>query len=138
MEFLRKAVKVGNSSGVILPKKLLGSEVKITVIKRSVEIKKQAVKLLEKYFEDIVGIYIISKNPVGIIAVSKKLKIIIRKQGIKISVVPISRIKKDMNNKQSLRQKIISCETILNPVFLDELKKEGKRTNPVSLKSLES
>ena len=41
MEFLRKAVKVGNSSGVILPKKLLGSEVKVIVVNSPINIKKE-------------------------------------------------------------------------------------------------
>ena len=41
MPLLRKAVKVGNSAGVILPKSLLGSEVKITVKNRPLNIKKE-------------------------------------------------------------------------------------------------
>ena len=50
MEFLRKTVKVGNSSGVILPRKLLGSEVRVIVVKRPVNIKRDIknLKLKEK------------------------------------------------------------------------------------------
>ncbi len=122
MEFLRKAVKVGNSAGVILPKKLLGSEVKVTVMKRPVNIKMEVIKLTNQYFSDISGIYIISKKPIEVIAVTSKQKKIIKSGKIKISLVPLSLIKKDLKLKPELKQKIVKAEVILNPSLLKKLK----------------
>jgi hypothetical protein len=124
MILLRKAKKLGNSAGVLLPKKLLGSEVKISVLKRPVNIKKETLKLLGPYFENLRGIYITNKNPIEVLAVSLNVKEIIKNEKIKISVVPFSVVKRDIKTKQALRAKLIRAEIILNKALLSEMKKE--------------
>lgn len=124
MELIRKTRKVGNSAGVLLPKSLLGSEVKITVVKMPVNIKKEVLKALENHLQDLRGIYIINENPVEVIAVSSKLKSIINSESIKISIVPFSIIKRDLKTKQTLKEKISKAKAILNHSLLLELKKE--------------
>jgi ribosomal protein S17E len=123
MEFQRKAIKVGNSAGVLLPKKLLGAEVKVVILTRPVNIKRKAMKLLSEYFEDIKGIYILSKNPVEILAISSSVKKIIQENKIKISVIPLSIIKKDLKKKE-LQEKLNKSEPILNKSLLSDLKRK--------------
>jgi len=124
MEFLKKATKVGNSAGVLLPKKLLGSEVKITVINRPINIRKEVIKLLEQYFIDLIGIYILNKKPIEILAISTNLRKIITDGKLKISIIPISIIKRDIKTKPKLKAKLIRAEPILNKSLLFELKKQ--------------
>lgn len=125
MELIRKTVKVGNSAGVILPKILLGSEVKITVVKRPLDIKREALKLLDSYFPDLMGIYIINENPIEVLAVSCITKELINNEKIKLSIVPLSIIKKDIV-KPALREKLSKAKVILNRSLLAELRKEIK------------
>ncbi len=121
MEFIKKAVKVGNSAGVILPKKLLGSEVKIKVIRLPVNIKEESLKLLKEFLPDIRGVYILNKNPAEVLAISKKIKKIIKSK-IKLSIIPFSIIKRDIENPE-LKQKLMKAETIINYSLLAELKR---------------
>jgi len=124
MELIRKAVRVGNSSGVILPKKLLGSEVKIIVVNKPLDVKKEVLKMVDNYLYDVSGIYIINKKPIEVLAISASTRETISRENIKVSIVPISVIKKDLNLNQKLKQKIILAETILNKSLLSELKKQ--------------
>lgn len=117
--FIRKAVKIGNSSGVILPKRILGSEVKVIVINRPVNVKKEILKLLENKLVDILGIYIISKKPVEVIAISSAIKEVIEENKIKISLIPLEDIKTNL----ILRKKLFQSEIIMNKHLLLELKK---------------
>ena len=124
MEFLRKAVRVGNSAGIILPKRLLGSEVKITVVKRPVDIKKEVLRALYEHLEDLQGVYVINLDPGEILAVSSKTKAIITKKNLKITLIPLEIIKKDIKSKKELRDKLKKAKSILNNLLLLKLKKE--------------
>ncbi len=127
-EFTKKAIKVGNSAGVLLPKAFLGSEVKIQVMEKPLDIKKDALEILEKYFEDILGIYLTNKTgkEVEILAVSGRLKKILHAGKYKISIVPLKLIKRDLKTQPRLKQKIIQAKTILNRALLFDLGKNLK------------
>lgn len=124
MEFIRKTIKVGNSAGVILPKTLLGSEVKIIVVKRPVNIKKEVLSLLSEFLKDLRGIYILNEKPIEILAVSSRTKTIIENEKMKISIVPYSIVKRDIKTKINLKEKLLAAKTILNESLLSELKRE--------------
>jgi len=124
MEFLKKTIRVGNSAGVLLPKKLLGSEVKITVINRPINIRKEVIKLLKQHFADLRGIYILNKEPPEVLAISSNLKKIIKKGKLRIIIIPFALIKKDIKTKPELKAKLSRAETIFNKALLFELKKE--------------
>jgi len=126
MALIRKAKKLGNSAGVLLPKKLLGSDVKIVVVKRPLNIKKETFKLLSQYFPDILGIYITNKSPVEILAASYNIHETINSDKVKINIVPLTIIKRDIKTKQALKQKLAKAETIFNRHLLIELKKQIK------------
>jgi len=126
MEFIRIAKKLGNSSGVILPKKLLGAEVKITVVNMSLNIKKEVLKLIENYTEDILGIYLLSRKPIEVLVISGNIKKIIETEKMKLIFVPLAIIKKDIKENLKLRSRILQAETIFNKFLLAELRKEIK------------
>ncbi len=123
--FMKKAIKVGNSAGVLLPKKFLGSDVRVIILKRPPHIRKDAVNILEPYLENILGIYIIniSEKNIDLIAVSTNIQEIIHKGRYKISIVPISKIKKDLKTQKTLQEKIKQAKPVLNKPLLLELRK---------------
>lgn len=121
MDFIRKTVRFGNSAGVILPKRLLGSEVKVTVVKRPFDIKKEVLKLLDSYLSDIIGIYVLSETPLEVLAVSSRVKDILNNETIKLSIVPLSVIKRDIRTQTKLKEKIMKAKTILNVSMLKAL-----------------
>ncbi len=122
MEFLRKAVRVGNSSGVILPKKLLGSEVKVIVINKPLNIKKETFKIINNYLPDIQGIYVTKEKPAEVLAISSSIKKVIETDKLKVNIVPLYIIKKDLK-KPALREKLKKAKVILNKSLLFDLRK---------------
>ena len=124
MEFIKKTIKLGNSSGVLLPKKLLGSEVKITVVKRPVNIRKEIMKAVSQYLPDILGIYVIDQKPIEAIVVSSNIRKILEKENMKIIFVPWPIIKKDIRTNLNLRKKLLNAKIILNKALISKLKSE--------------
>ncbi|MBI2628635.1 hypothetical protein HYW74_00965 [Candidatus Pacearchaeota archaeon] len=61
-EFYRRAIKVGNSAGILLPKSLLGAEVVVRIVHPPLNTKKDVMKMLENVMEEIRGIYIITET----------------------------------------------------------------------------
>ena len=123
MALIRKAKKLGNSAGVLLPKKLLGSDVRITVINRPINIKKQTLKIISKDLEEILGVYIVNKDPIEVIAISNNIRKITSSEKIKVTFIPINLIKNDLKKRKDLKQKFKDAETIINNSLLNELRK---------------
>ena len=65
MELIKNAISWGNSAGVLLPKEWKGKEVKVVLIDRSLQIKKEVFDILSNYSEDILGIYLIGSYARG-------------------------------------------------------------------------
>ena len=118
MELIRKTRKLGNSSGVLLPKKWLGYEVKISIIKRPLNIRKITFKLLENILSDIQGIYFISEKPAEVLAISNSIKKILFYKGLKLLIVPFEQIKKDIQTKPDLKSKLEKSKIIMNKNIL--------------------
>lgn len=59
VQLTKQTIKVGNSSGVLLPKDWLGSEVTVILKKEQLDIKKDILKLLTPHFKKVLGIYIV-------------------------------------------------------------------------------
>ena len=72
--------------------------------------------------DELAGVYILDKNPIEILAVSSGLKKFLEKDRIKIRIIPLSIIKKDIKNP-ALKKKLDKAEIILNKSLLDELRK---------------
>lgn len=122
--FLRKTKKVGNSCGVILPKYLLGADVRITVVKPPINIKRDITNILEPILEDLIGIYLIAleKRKAEILAVSTKINKHIEKGDYRIDIVPLNHLKKLLKQKKILAEKLNNAKVIINKKLLVELK----------------
>ena len=123
--FFRKAIKVGNSSGILLPRALLGSDVVVTVINRPLNIKKDVLSILEPVIEDIIGVYLIKSGnkKAEVLAVSSATDNLIEKGRYKIDIVPIKLLEKSLKDKKPIQDKIKNATPILNKQLLISLKK---------------
>ncbi|MEM3405883.1 MAG: DUF2080 family transposase-associated protein [Candidatus Pacearchaeota archaeon] len=121
MEFIKRTIKVGNSAGVLLPKKLLGAEVKIIVLKKPIDYKKIIFKFINPYLEEVKAICLTQKNPLNFIVITLKIKKIIKNSQIRINFVPESIFLKDFKEKNILREKIKKSLIILNKDFFNNL-----------------
>ncbi|MEA3329687.1 MAG: hypothetical protein U9Q06_03005 [Nanoarchaeota archaeon] len=124
-KFLRKTKKLGNSCGVLLPKYLLGADVRILVVSPPMNIEKDVPKILSGFLKDIIGIYLISKTEktAEILAISTNIREQIKKGKYKIDIVPLSVIKSSLKLKQTV-EKIKLAKPIINKKLLAELQKE--------------
>ncbi|MEM4625256.1 MAG: hypothetical protein QXJ28_00605 [Candidatus Pacearchaeota archaeon] len=159
-DFYRRAIKVGNSSGVLLPKALLGAEVRVIVINRPLNIKREVIRMLDPFLEEIRGIYILPKitsnklskktetsqeekivvedyttkpkkngnevllNQINVIAIANQEPQVIEGKNIKLNIIPLSQIKKQIYENRLFAEKIFRAKPILNKPLLLELKKE--------------
>jgi len=133
--FIKDTIKLGNSAGVLLPKALLGSKVKVIILNKPVnllDIKKDALKILENYLSVLSGIYVtnIPKQnqkkieKIELLAISTSLKKTIQTEKYKINIVPLKLIKKDLQDlktQQRLKHKLSQAKIILNQDLLFKL-----------------
>ncbi|MBS3100139.1 DUF2080 family transposase-associated protein [Candidatus Pacearchaeota archaeon] len=126
--FNKRAIPVGNSAGVLLPKSLLGANVKVLVINSPLDVKKDTFSILSPILDSIVGAYMLesSAGEIKILAVSSDINRHIERGIYKIEVVSLQMIKKLITNKNPLIEKILNSTIILNKNFLETLKK-GRR-----------
>ena len=124
--FNKKAIRVGNSAGVLLPKSLLGADVRVIVLHPAINIKRDTLRFLESVIEDILGIYLIkeNQNEIEILAISTKVNRHIKKGKYEIDVVPFSIFKKSLKEKSETREKLKQAKVVMNKKLLAELQKE--------------
>jgi predicted nucleotidyltransferase len=81
LELIRPIIRVGNSSGVLLPKEWLNGKAQVKLIKKPINIKQEILQILEPYLEDVLGIYLVGsyargeeddKSDVDILVITEK------------------------------------------------------------------
>ncbi len=132
MEIIKETIKWGNSAGVLLPKGWLGSQVKIILIERSLEIKKEVLRILDNYLEDILGIYLTGsyarneqtkKSDIDIIAITNRTRKEIISGKYHISLATLDGIKETLDkNPELILPRIIEAKVIINSNLLEELR----------------
>ena len=124
-EFYRRAIRVGNSAGILIPRKFLGADVKAVIINPPRNIKKDSMDILEPFLEEILGVYLITKaeKKAEVLAISTNINKHLEKGFYKINIVPLHIIKKSIAEKDSVKEIIKKAETIINPKLLAELRK---------------
>jgi hypothetical protein len=135
MEIVGYAKKWGNGSGVLLPREWEGSEVKVILIDRTLQIKKEVFSMLGDCLEDIAGIYLAgshsrgeqeSGSDIDIIAVSGKTKKEIVSGRYRISIYPLESVRKSLaGNPMLIYPRLAEAKPILNAALLAELKNAG-------------
>ena len=132
MELLRNVARWGNGAGVLLPREWMGTRVKIILIDRTSDIKKEALSILEPYLEDILGIYLIGSyarneqeqgSDIDIIAISKKTKKEITSGKYSISLITLESAEKTLEkNPILILPRLNEAKAILNSSLLEELR----------------
>lgn len=132
MELIRGVSKWGNSAGILLPKEWIGNQVKIILIDRTLEIKKEILDILSPYLEGILGIYLVGSyargeqekdSDIDIIAISKSTKKEIKSGKYEISIIPLEILKKTIKtNPLLILPKLNEAKVILNSSLIEELK----------------
>lgn len=132
IEQVRETRKWGNSGGILLPREWVGKQVKIILIDRSEEIKKEVLDILSDYLEDIQGIYLVGSyarneqekdSDIDIIAISNNTKRIISSGKYNIQIYTLQGLKNTLKRYPiSVYPSLLEAKTIMNKALLEELK----------------
>jgi len=123
--FYRRGIPFGNSTGVLLPKALLGADFRVTLINPPKNIKKDTMVILSPILENILGVYLISKadKKIKILAISTNINRHMEKGHYEIDVVPLQILRKSIKEKPETKYNIKNAKTIINARLLLELRK---------------
>ena len=142
MEIVKTAIKVGNSAGVLLPKKWLNAKVK--VILEPLDLEKDVLEILaeEGILKKILGIYVVgsharneqtSESDIDILVITTDLNEKITKGRYDIMCISQKEVQRQLKeNALPLLAMVREAKTILNENLLKEYKK-----TPLTLKNSE-
>ena len=132
-EYVKNVGKWGNSGGILLPKEWIGNQVKIVLINRTDEIKKEVINMLSEYLGDILGVYLTGsysrgdqdkESDIDIIAITNHIKKEIISGKYHISLVTLENLKKTLEKNPILvAPRLREANVIINPLLLKELNK---------------
>jgi predicted nucleotidyltransferase len=137
-EYVRNVGKWGNSGGILLPKEWVGNQVKIILINRTDEIKKEVISIIYEYLDDVLGVYLTGSysrgeqdkdSDIDIIAITNNTKKEIISGKYHISLITLENLRKTLEkNPILIAPRLKEAKAIINPLLLDELnKKEIKK-----------
>jgi len=132
IEITKNVQKWGNSAGILLPREYVGKEAKIVLIDRSLEIKKETLKILEPYLDEIIGVYLVGSyargeqtkdSDIDIFAISKKIKKTFNSGIYEIEIIPIEDVIKLLEKfPAAIYPKFTDAKSIINKALLEEIK----------------
>lgn len=136
---VKQVVRLGNSSGVVLPKEWIGGTAKIELVRKPLNIKGDIFKLLDRYLSSVLGIYLVgsysrgeqTKNSdVDIIVISDNLRKDIVSEEYNISIYPLKDVKRTIErNPLMIYPRILESKVLLNSSLIKEFsKKFGKKS----------
>lgn len=133
MEIIKNVARWGNGAGILLPREWLGNQVKIILVDRTLEIKKEVLSILEPYLEDILGIYIVGsyargeqeeRSDVDVLAITNKTRKKIKSGKYDINMIDKEDVEKQLkNNILPLLPMIKEARVIINPDLIERYKK---------------
>lgn len=133
MQMLKNVSRWGNGAGVLLPKEWVGQQVKVILIDRTSNIRKEVLDILSPYLEDIIGVYLTgsyargeqeSDSDIDIVAISRNTKKEVRSGKYHISIITLEGAKRTLDkNPIHILPRLFEARPILNESLLDELKK---------------
>lgn len=128
---LREARRWGNSCGVLLPREWEGKQVKVVLVDRTKEIRKEVFEILEPYLEDIMGIYLTGSyargeqdedSDIDIVAISGKTKKIIHSGRYNVQIYTLNGAKNTIENyPTNILSMLREAKVLLNGFLLEEL-----------------
>lgn len=136
MKIVRRAVEIGNGAAVYVPKEYKGKQVLIVLPEGIEEIKKRVLTKLIDFMPNILGVYLYGSYARGestkesdidvlIIVQEKDEKIKTLFDDIDVRILTLDGIKKSIKNfPVPIVLVLKEAEVFLNPLLLEELKKE--------------
>jgi putative transposon-encoded protein len=123
--FYRRAIPFGNSAGVLLPKSLLGADMRVTLVRPPKNIKKDTTNLLSPILEHILGIYIINdqEKKVEILAISTDINRHMEKGHYSIDIVPLPLLNKSIKENPEIKENLKKAKVVINTQLLTQIKK---------------
>jgi len=131
MEKTKSVIRWGNGGGILLPRGWIGKEVRIILIDRTPQIKKEVFDMLDSYLEDIIGIYLVGSyarneqdksSDIDIIAVSNSTNKEISSGRYHISIYSLESIKKTLqDNPIMIYPRLKEAKILLNKEVLKQL-----------------
>jgi predicted nucleotidyltransferase len=131
MEGIARVTRWGNSGGILVPREWLDKQVKVILVDRTDEIKKEIFDILNPYLEKVIGIYLVGSyargeqeknSDIDIIVISKGLRKSIKSGKYDIEIYTLESIKKTIkNNPIMILPSLFEAKTILNRSLLEEL-----------------
>lgn len=142
MELVRPIVRVGNSAGVILPREWLNGKAKIELIARPLDVKKEVFEILEEYFQDIIGIYLVGsyareehtdESDVDVLVITNSINKLIEKGKYSISLISKDKLEQMLiSNILPLLPMIKEAKPLLNGKLIEKYKE-----TPLTRKNLD-
>ena len=131
-EIIRPIVKVGNSSGVVLPKNWYGGKAKIELVEKPLNIKKDLLEILEGYLAKVLGVYLSGSyargeekesSDVDVLVITSDLNKVIKKGKYYIILISKKILENTLKkNVLPLRPMVKEAKTILNESLIREYK----------------
>jgi len=129
---MKNTIKLGNSAGVLLPREWYGGRVKVTLLQKPVNIKKDILRILEPILEEIIGIYLTGSysrgeqeedSDIDILVITESINKVINVGKYHIILVSLKEAKKALEkNIITIFPLIKEAKVILNRHLLTELK----------------
>lgn len=140
MEIMREVSRWGNGAGILLPREWMGNQVKVILIDRTLEIKKEVFNILEPYLDDIVGIYLVGSyargeetadSDIDILVLSNKIKKELISSKYNVSIIPLESLRKTLHGDypELVLPRLLEARVILNKRLLEELKNINLKKN---------
>jgi predicted nucleotidyltransferase len=139
IELIRNVGKWGNSGGILVPKELIGNQVRIITINRTDKIKKEVLNILLDYLEDVIGIYLTGSysrgdqeesSDIDIIVITNKIKKEIKSGKYHLSLIPLQNMERIMEkNPLMIAPRLMEAKEIINPELLKILNKKEVKKN---------
>ncbi|MEK6840678.1 MAG: nucleotidyltransferase domain-containing protein [Nanoarchaeota archaeon] len=132
-ELIKPIIKVGNSAGVLLPKEWINGRAQVKLIERPPDIKKDVLEILDRYLEDILGIYIVGsyarseetkRSDIDILAITENESMNIIKNKYNIILIPKIAVERTLNsNILPLLPMLKEAKPIINRKLIEDYKK---------------
>ncbi len=140
---IKKAIKAGNSSAVILPRSWLGKEIRVEIVNKTPQkILSEVIEILNKHMalEEVVGIYLVGSyaredndenSDIDILVLTNKINKELIIEGIySILIVSIELLNKKLqNNLFPLGQMIKEAKPLINSTYLNSINPEVTKKN---------
>ena len=139
MELIKPIIKVGNSAGVLLPKKWLHGEAKVTLLVRPLNLEEDILNILRPYLSSVIGIALTGsyarkeetiRSDIDVLAITTNISKKIKKG--KFDIILISREETEnllRNNAIPILPILIEAKPILNSEIIDKYRKTSLTKN---------